>query len=88
MINLKIVINIQMYSAVNKVRIPFEYWSTLRSDISLIYKGVYWVDRFLTDKIRHLPFFKPSYFLTDFEDLTAFFFFFLEINFKSVFSDL
>ena len=31
------IINIQVYSAVNKVRIPVEYWSTLRSNISIIY---------------------------------------------------
>ena len=32
-----LIINIRVYSAVNKVRIPVEDWSTLRSNISVIH---------------------------------------------------
>ena len=32
-----LIINIRVYSAVNKVRIPVEVWSTLRSNTSVIY---------------------------------------------------
>ena len=32
------IINIRIYLAVNKVRIPFEDWPTLRSNISIIYR--------------------------------------------------